>query len=76
MEKQLDDVYFAATAEQARHQPDSLDEKLGGSIVSAAVHDDDHPTLEELQTLRHVADKINWPTYRKQPSFAPPGHLV
>lgn len=72
MEKQMDDAYFAATAEQAKHQPATLDEKLEGSIVSSPEHDHEHihdglvvPTLEELQTLRHIADKINWPTYRK-----------
>lgn len=72
MEKQMDDAYFAATAEQAKHEPATLDEKLEGSIVSSPEHDHDHihdglviPTLEELETLRHIADKINWPTYRK-----------
>lgn len=62
MEKQMDDTYFASTAEQAKHSPETLDEKLGGSSPEL---DDDIPTLEELQTLRHIPDKINWPTYCK-----------
>jgi len=65
MEKQADD-YYAAVSEAAKdsqsekaasissHQPDEL--KLAGLVA---------PTEEEMNTLRHVSDKINWSAYSK-----------
>jgi len=67
MEKQADD-YYAAVSEAAKdsqsekaasvsfssHQPDEL--QLAGLVA---------PTEDELNTLRHVSDKINWSAYSK-----------
>ena len=66
MEKQVDD-YYAAASEAAN---DSKLEKAHS--VSSSSHQADElelagfvaPTEEELDTLRHVADKINWSAYR------------
>jgi hypothetical protein len=66
MEKQADD-YYAAGSEAARdskfekadpassfsHQVDELE--VAGFVA---------PTDEEMDTLRHVSDKINWSAYR------------
>jgi hypothetical protein len=66
MEKQADDAYYAAVSEAAKetrsekavsrsslpHQPDELE--LAGLIA---------PTEEEMNTLRHVPDKIDWTAY-------------
>lgn len=65
MEKQADD-YYAAVSEAAKesrsekgvsissssHQPDELE--LAGLVA---------PTEEEMNTLRHVSDKIDWSAY-------------
>ncbi|KAI0041577.1 peptide transporter PTR2A [Auriscalpium vulgare] len=67
MEKQQDDAYYAAVAEAARNE--TLDEKKGdlSSTESPDDYDDMEglvsPTEEEYQTLRHVADAIQWSTY-------------
>ena len=66
MEKQADD-YYAAVSEAAKN---SKFEKAGS--VSSSSHQVDElelagfvaPTDEELDTLRHVPDKINWTAYR------------
>jgi hypothetical protein len=69
------DLFFAATAEAAREHgvveaPSYVDEKKLDSqedIESPVLADqlDGYvaPTDEELQTLRRVADKMNWATY-------------
>jgi len=68
MEKQADD-YYAAVSEAAKesqsekaasissnsHQPDEL--RLAGLVA---------PTEEEMNTLRHVPDKINWSAYSER----------
>lgn len=66
MEKQADD-YYAAVSEAAR---DSKLEKTGPA--SSFSHQVDElelagfvaPTEEEMDTLRHVSDKIKWSAYR------------
>ncbi len=71
MEKQADD-YHAAVGEPAK---DTKFEKAGS--VSSASHQLDElemagfvaPTDEEMDTLRHVPDKINWSAYRAFFSF-------
>ena len=65
MEKQVDDYYAAASGaaedpklekagsiSSASHQPDELE--LAGFVA---------PTEEEMGTLRHIPDKINWSAY-------------
>jgi len=65
MEKQADDYYTAAseaakdpksektgTDSSSSHQPDELE--LAGFVA---------PTEEEMDTLRHIPDKINWGAY-------------
>ena len=70
MEKQIDGSYYVAADEAAKeskldqvrvasfssisHQPDELE--LAGLVP---------PTEEEMETLRHVPDKINWSAYSK-----------
>lgn len=62
MEKQADDYIEAAgdsklekadPASSFSHQADELE--LAGFVA---------PTEEEMDTLRHVSDKINWSAYR------------
>lgn len=71
MEKQADD-YYAAAGEAAK---DSKLEKTHSSSSSSHQVDELElagfvaPTEEEIDTLRHVADKINWSAYRT-PSFS------
>jgi len=65
MKKQDDSSSFAAVNETA-HKPDS--EKTGSiSSVAPQLNDLGHiaPTEEEVNTLRHVSDKINWTAYSK-----------
>jgi hypothetical protein len=66
MEKQAND-YYAAASEAAK---DSKLEKTASATFSS--HEVDElelagfvaPTEEEMDTLRHVSDKINWSAYR------------
>jgi hypothetical protein len=53
----------AASFSSISDQPDEL--KLAGVVP---------PTEEEMDTLRHVPDKINWSAYRK--SFPLPEHTL
>jgi proton-dependent oligopeptide transporter, POT family len=69
MDKQADGSYYAAASEAAKephsekaisinslpHQPDELE--LAGLVA---------PTEEELNTLRHVPDKIDWTAYSER----------
>jgi len=65
MRKQDDDASFAAVNETAH----KLDSEKTASISSVAHQLDDlglvAPTEEEMTTLRHVPDKINWTAYSK-----------
>jgi hypothetical protein len=55
MEKQTDSKLKAVSSSSSiSHLPDELE--LAGHIP---------PTEEEMDTLRHVPDKINWSAYRK-----------
>ena len=70
MEKQADDVYFAAVGGTARQQSINDDKEAASAIGSfSASHvfpDGDYipPTKRELSELRHVPDTINWAAYR------------
>ena len=71
-----DDLFFAAAAEAAVHSGTvvPLDEKkLDDDSIDVPTTDNHNghnadgyivPTDEEMETLRHVADYINWSTYR------------
>ncbi len=63
--QQEDDASFAAVNEA----PHMLESEKTVSINSVAHQLDDlgliAPTEEEISTLRHVPDKINWPVYCK-----------
>jgi POT family proton-dependent oligopeptide transporter len=65
MKKQGDDASFAAVNETALKS----DSEKTVSISSVAHHLNDlglvAPTEEEMNTLRHVPDKINWAAYSK-----------
>ena len=66
MEKQADDDYAAASVVVK----DSKFENTGSTTFSSPQVDELElagfvaPTEEEMDTLRHVADKINWNAYR------------
>ena len=65
MKKQDDDASFAAVNETS-DKPDS--EKTGSiNLVGPQLNDLGlaAPTEEEMNTLRHVPDKINWTAYSK-----------
>lgn len=71
-----DDLFFAAAGEAAREQGKIVpaDEHIVSEKKGTSFDDDEHdveaeegvtlPTEEEMETLRHVADGINWSTYR------------
>ena len=78
-----DDSFFAAAAEAAREHgkvipaDDHLvaaDEKNADDFADATQHVHETPegflapTSEEMETLRHVSDYINWSTYCEHPS--------
>ena len=78
-----DDSFFAAAAEAAREHgkvipaDDHLvatDEKNADDFVDGTQHVHETPegflapTSEEMETLRHVSDYINWSTYCEHPS--------
>ncbi|KAI0266401.1 peptide transporter PTR2A [Gloeopeniophorella convolvens] len=66
MEKQADEAYYAAVAEAVK---DVKAEKARSISSTSHVHDELSlegliaPTEEEMDTLRHVPDKINWSAY-------------
>ncbi|THH07770.1 hypothetical protein EW146_g9207 [Bondarzewia mesenterica] len=66
MERQTDDAFYAATGEAARHGA-IIDEKKALSTTDSHDLDVDngyiYPTDEEMKSLRHVSDTINWNTY-------------
>jgi POT family proton-dependent oligopeptide transporter len=70
MKKQDDDSSFAAVNETA-HKSDSEKAVSISSVAAHQLNDLDlvSPTEEEMNTLRHVPDKINWLAYSKQPSL-------
>jgi hypothetical protein len=67
MEKQPDDSYYAAVSEAAKQSPSEKDV----STTSSFPHQSDElelvglvtPTEGEMNTLRHVPDKIDWSAY-------------
>ncbi|KAI0055438.1 peptide transporter PTR2A [Artomyces pyxidatus] len=70
MEKQADDAFYVAAGEVARKDKDfQPGQKLGGGEKESLDHDQFEldglvaPTEEEIFTLRHVPDRINWSTY-------------
>lgn len=70
MNRQDNDVSFAIVDETAH----KLDSKKTASISSVALQLDDlglvAPTDEEMTTLRHVPDKINWTAYSEPSSVS------
>jgi POT family proton-dependent oligopeptide transporter len=67
MQKQDDDASFAAVNETT-HKSDS-EKTVSISSVAHQLNDLGlvAPTEEEMNTLRHVPDKINWTAYSKPP---------
>ncbi len=65
MKKQDDDASFAAVNETT-HKPD-LEKTVSISSVAHQLNDLGLvvPTEEEMNTLRHVPDKIKWSAYSK-----------
>ena len=65
MKKQDDDSSFAAVNETA-HKSDS-EKTVSASSVAHQLNDLGPvvPTEEEMNTLRHVPDKIDWTAYSK-----------
>ena len=73
-DKGNDDLFFAAAGEAAREQGKII--PADEHIISEKkddFDDEEHvveapegvsvPTEEEMETLRHVADRVNWSTY-------------
>ena len=70
MEKQSDDSYDVAVGEAAKEPKLDAVASLTGSSISHLPDGLEKaglvpPTQEEMGTLRHVPDKINWSAYSK-----------
>ncbi|KAI0321432.1 hypothetical protein OF83DRAFT_313879 [Amylostereum chailletii] len=66
MEKGGDDLFFVAAGEAAREGADMIDKKDSGSAYShdgQAVDGFITPTELEMETLRHVPDKLDWSAF-------------
>jgi hypothetical protein len=65
-----DDLFFVAAAEAARETGKIIpvDDKKYDDVPDEPIEQTDgefiEPTEEEMATLQHVADYINWSTYR------------